>query len=277
MTTTPGTDRLVKAEGCGNDFVLGLGAWAERLRDDGGLAARLCDRRRGIGADGVLALFPEPPGRLRIVYRNADGSWGRFCGNATRCAARAAFELLDLGSTLQVVTDWAVIPAEVRGDLIALELPQPEEAARPTSLVVGDRSWSLALITIGVPHAVIRCETGIEQIDLETLGPALGHHPGIGPAGSNINLAEPLPDGRLRVRTWERGVEAETLACGSGVISSALVHLAASGRRDIECVTAGGDVLAVEVLGEPPQCPVRLIGPARLVAAVEPFEDISPS
>ncbi len=120
--------RLLKVEGAGNDFLLGIGDWARRLADEPDLVARLCDRRRGLGADGVLALSQESSSRVRLIYRNTDGSPSPFCGNGTRCAARVAVELLGLASPLVVETDWAAIPAEVVGPLVTLELPGLEEA-----------------------------------------------------------------------------------------------------------------------------------------------------
>jgi len=275
-------DRLLKAEGSGNDFIIGLGRWARRLREDVALVQRLCDRRRGIGADGVLALEPGAGGRLDVVYRNADGSQAAFCGNATRCAARVGAELLGLGPALEIVTDWAVIPAEVRAEGVALRLPCPEEAPHPVQLEVDGEIWHLQLCTLGVPHAVADAGDRLEALDLARVGPRLGHHPLLEPEGRNIDLVQRLPGcsttapgaDRLQIRTWERGVEAETLSCGSGVVVAALLHLAASGSSRVECRTAGGDSLLLEALGRPPACPSLLIGPTRVIASLDPHEDL---
>jgi diaminopimelate epimerase len=280
------TDRLLKVEGCGNDFIVGLGLWAGRLQEDAALVRRLCDRRRGIGADGVLALEPAPAGpdgiaRLEVVYCNADGSRGAFCGNASRCAARVGAELLGLGQVLELVTDWALIRAEVHADRVALQLPRPEPPRR-VRLEADGEPWELELCTLGVPHAVVDVGERLDGVDLARLGPRLGHHPGVGPEGCNVNLVRRLapvsgesgPVERLAIRTWERGVEAETLACGSGSTVAALLFLGATGGRCVEVCTAGGDSLVIEALGQAPTCSCRLVGPARVLASIEPRDDL---
>lgn len=102
---------LFKVEGAGNDFLLGIGDWSDRLTDDRALVRRLCDRRRGVGADGTLSVTTQTAESVSLVYVNADGSEGQFCGNGTRCVARAAVELLGCNPKLEIVTGWAVIPA----------------------------------------------------------------------------------------------------------------------------------------------------------------------
>ena len=132
MTGGPGevedsTGALWKMEGAGNDFLLGAGRWAERLAEDEALVADLCRRHRGIGADGVLALFPESGRGLRLVYRNADGSRAAFCANGTRCAALAAVRFLGFPPDLILVTDRMEVRARVwEGDgRVRLDLPRP--------------------------------------------------------------------------------------------------------------------------------------------------------
>ena len=117
-------------EGAGNDFVLGVGAWAGRLDSEPDLVRRLCDRRRGIGADGTLSLTAVGAGRVRLGYRNADGGEAVFCANGTRCAARAAVELLGCDPMVVVETGWAEVPAVVDGSQVSLELPPPEAGPR---------------------------------------------------------------------------------------------------------------------------------------------------
>jgi len=264
---------LWKVEGAGNDFLLGTGVWAERLAEDPDLVRRLCRRRLGIGADGTLAVFPEGPGRVRLVYRNADGSEAGFCANGTRCAARAAVEALGLPPRLEVLTDRGPVAAEVDGERVALELPEPEVPPEPVHLEAAGRTWEGWFAVVGVPHLVLPVE-GLEGFDLAAAGPALRAHPALGAEGANVNLVEARPDGGLSVRSYERGVEGETLSCGSGVVAAALAWLAARGGRRLACAVRSGDTLEVEALGAPPACRSRLIGPARWVARLEPSEEL---
>ncbi len=264
---------MIKVEGSGNDFLLGTGSWADRIRDRPELVVRLCHRRRGIGADGALAVWREHEGRVRLVHRNADGSEAAFCGNGTRCAARAAVELFGCRSELEVVTGWSVIPATVEGATVSLRLPAPSEApewrvlATPRGPVEG---W---FVIIGVPHLVVAVQDP-EAVDLAVVAPLVRHHPDLGPAGANISFVTPPGSEPVAIRTWERGVEGETLACGSGVVAAGLVSMAQCGRQELRLRPASGDELRVRALGEPPSCPVELTGPTRLVAEITPSSEL---
>ena len=266
------TSELYKLEGAGNDFVRGIGSWARRLVREPDLAHRFCDRRRGIGADGTLALEAIGADRVRLCYRNADGSKGEFCGNGTRCAARAAVELLGCHQNVVIETGWAEIPATVDGSSVTLELPPPRIG--PTQLKCAELEGlgNGLLLKIGVPHLVIET-SGLADLDLDAVGPYLRHHSAVGPEGANVNFFEAETDRVLKVRTWERGVEAETLSCGSGLVAVALVVMSDWGTDHVELLPLSGDRLFVEALGEPPLCATRFTGPVRFVASVKPFEE----
>lgn len=264
---------LYKVEGAGNDFLLGVGGWAERLAGQPELVVRLCDRRRGVGSDGVLALWADGTKKVRLVYRNADGGEAGFCANGTRCAARAGVELLGCAPRLEVVTGWGVIPAEVNGTEVALELPPPSSARRQPAISPPIGLSDLHLLEIGVPHLVAAAEA-LEEIDIGRVAPVLRRHPSLGPSGANVNLYEVGADGEVAVRTWERGVEGETLSCGSGLVAVALRVMVRRDLRRVVCLPRSGDRLTVEALGEPPDCSTRLIGPARMVAEIEPAEEL---
>ncbi len=262
---------LFKAEATGNDFLTGTGRWADRLASDTALVARLCHRRRGIGADGALALVPEGPATVRLVYRNADGSMAAFCANGTRVAALAAVELLGLPAELTVLTGRGPVPAVVRGTTVRLELEPPETPPRPIELEAAGRRWTGRLLTVGVPHLVLPVEE-LDRLDLGRVGPLLRWHPALGPAGANVHLVEPAGPGRLAIRSFERGVEAETLSCGSGAVAAALVQMASAGTDAVALLVRSGEILRVEALGTPPASAVHLEGPARLLARLEPLE-----
>lgn len=263
---------LYKVEGAGNDFVLGVGAWAQRLENEPNLVRRFCDRRRGIGADGTLAIEKFATDRIRLGYRNADGSEGAFCANGTRCAARAAVELLGCQKSVVVETGWADIPAMVERSLVSLELPPPPFGPQRLKAADSDCISNGLLLKIGVPHLVIETSE-LAELDLAVTAPPLRWHAAVGPEGANVDFYEVESDDTLRVRTWERGVEAETLSCGSGMVAVALVVMADRGTDRLELLPLSGDRLVVEALGEPPLCATRFTGPTQIVAKLDPSED----
>jgi len=259
---------MVKAEGAGNDFLLGTGNWARRFADDAELVIGLCDRRRGIGADGVLAIFAEAEDLIRLIHRNADGSESSFCANGTRCAARAAVELLGCPTELVVATGWAEIPAVVE-EHVTITLPAP---GRPTQrcLITEEGSWRGQRIEVGVPHFVVPVED-LDAPIIGAIGPILRTHADLGAAGANIHFVE-TTDGVFGIRSFERGVATEVLCCGSGVVAAALLALSRTADRAVTVLPRSGDRLEVEAIGRPPAASSRLTGPARLVAEIEPFD-----
>jgi len=261
--------RLVKVEGAGNDFLLGIGTWAKRLSEDADLVVQLCDRHRGVGADGILAVFEDRMDTIRLVHRNADGSPSAFCANGTRCAARAAVDLLGLPRHLVVSTGWIEVPATVRGAKVSLELPPPKAPVDRT-LETDHGIWRGRQLELGTPHLVLPIDD-LDSLPIETVAPALRRHPRLGPDGVNVHFVKQNP-GLLRLRSFERGVEAETLCCGSGVVAAALLALEATAQKSMVVEARSGDRLTVEALGEPPTTPSRLTGPARLVAEIEPLD-----
>lgn len=256
-----------KMEGSGNDFIVATGDWADRLVGDPELVRRLCDRRRGIGADGTLAVTARSASTVELVYCNADGGESSFCANGTRCAARAAVELLGCDLRLDVATGWAVIPAEVRSTEVSLVLPPPAGPPQFPDIETAVAVGGITRIDIGVPHLVVRV-SAVAGLDLAHLGPPLRHHPAVAPEGANVNFYETDDKARIIARTWERGVEAETLSCGSGAVAMALVVMAEHGTTRVELKPVSGDTLIVDALGDPPFCATRLTGPARFVGEI---------
>lgn len=209
---------FAKLSGSGNDFVVLDGAAAASLGD--GLLPwirAVCRRGISIGADGVLVVTPAGPDRVRVVFRNPDGAEA-FCGNGSRCAARYAAHRGFAGSRLVLDTAWGEVPAEIDDRRVRIRLPLPVDEgevaiplARP---VVGRR------IRAGVPHFVVRVDDlAAHAVDRE--GPELRRHPAFGPEGTNVDWIAPTASGAWAIRTWERGVEGETLACGSGAVAAA--------------------------------------------------------
>ena len=265
---------LYKVEGSGNDFLLGIGSWAERFVAEPDLARRLCDRRRGIGADGTLALSADSERHARVGYRNADGGAAGFCANGTRCAARAAVELLGCRTTLTVTTGWRDIAAVVKGSDVSLELPPPVAPPSRPAIAPPPVLTDILHLELGVPHLVAAVSGELFDLDLGALAPPLRGHTSLGPEGANVNFFQPADDGSVAVRSWERGVEGETLSCGSGLVAVALVVMAERHTREVVVRPASGDLLRIEAIGDPPSGTTRLTGPARFIAEIHPSDEL---
>ncbi len=210
-----------KLSGAGNDFVLlerkGAPSYAA-------LARRLCDRRAGVGADGLLVVSRRP--RLSLSYYNADGS-AAFCGNGSRCAAwwmfqrgwtkgRRSFSFSTIEGELQ---------AEVRGpSRLAIRMPRPKVLQMNMKIRTLGRGFTAQWLDTGVPHAVIEV-SNLDRFPVVEIGRAIRFHKAFGKAGANADFVE-FGKSALRVRTYERGVEDETLACGTGVTASAIAACA---------------------------------------------------
>lgn len=256
---------LWKVEGAGNDFVLGIGEWADRLANDPKIVAELCDRHRGIGADGALAVEARGESSIRLRYRNADGSGARFCANGTRCAALAAHKLLAADAHHVVLTDWVEVPVRVAGGAVTLDLPRPT-GNRVIELAAGDATWRGRRLSVGVEHVLLQCDD-VASIDMPAVAPALRHHAKLAPSGANISFVGLSVEGVRDIRTWEMGVEGETLCCGSAVVAAGWTF--APDEKSPACTlrARSGDLLVVE----PKDASVRLTGPARIVAEVRVY------
>jgi diaminopimelate epimerase len=227
---------VYKMTGSGNDFVMLDGRYTSAERWPATRVAAICDRRSGVGADGLVILAPDGPGRVRMIYWNSDGSRAAMCGNAALCSTRLAvyLELAEPGE-ICLLTDAGVIPARSNGtgDTAEIRLPDgqvPQAVADPAP-APGER-W-LALGMVGVPHLVVRVDD-IEQVDVAGRGRSLRFDPSVGSAGANVNFVAPAPGGGepWAIRTYERGVEGETLACGTGTVAAGIA-LAAQGEASL--------------------------------------------
>ena len=238
--------RFTKMNGAGNDFVLldnrvgDLALTCEQI-------ARLCDRHRGVGADGVLVLErPTNGADFRMRYYNADGGEAEMCGNGARCFARYANRTAGPLEKVSFETPAGVIGAELIGQLVMLQMSQPKDLRPGLEVPVGGEKIRAHYVDSGVPHVVVPVAR-IEEVDVRSLGAALRHHPMFAPRGANANFSEERGPREIAIRTYERGVEDETLACGTGVVASAIVF-AATGNVSgpIDVLVRGGDTLQVD-------------------------------
>ena len=240
-----------KLSGSGNDFILmdnrlgGLPA-TELTR-----AARLlCRRKFSVGADGLIALEDSEKADFRWRFFNADGSSAEMCGNGGRCAARFAVERGIAGPSLCFETLAGLIRAEVKDRKVKLELPDPEDYRTQMEIPLRSETLQADFINTGVPHVVIFVED-IEEVDVRGMGREIRNHPLFAPAGTNVNFVQRINDARIAMRTYERGVEDETLACGTGAVASACVCSCAWDLDSpVEVQTRGGEILHVYFSGK---------------------------
>jgi diaminopimelate epimerase len=258
--------RFTKMNGAGNDFVL-LDNRAEALRLTTAQIARLCDRHRGVGADGVLVLErPTNGADFRMRYYNADGGEAEMCGNGARCFARFADRAAGPLKQLTFETPAGTIGAQLAGELVTLQMSQPNDLRLGLELPIGGEKIRAAYIDSGVPHVVLPVAK-IDEVDVRSLGAALRHHPMFAPRGANANFSEQRGPRAIAIRTFERGVEDETLACGTGVVASALIFAAHENvAGPIDVLVRGGDTLQVDFSREGNRFTnVTLTGPADFV------------
>ena len=240
----PATIPFTKMVGTGNDFIVVDTRRLPRLRRLprrwGGVARALCDRRTGIGADGLLVLEPSRSADVRMRVFNPDGSEAKMCGNGARCVAQYV-QRARRGRQPSVTIDTAagMLDATVRRDRVAVRMMDPTALRLDLTLDVARRRIRLGAVNTGVPHAVVPV-AALDAVDVSGLGRALRHHRAFAPQGTNVNFIQTDADhpDRLRIRTYERGVEEETRACGTGVTASALVYALSHGRRSGHHVVA---------------------------------------
>ena len=264
-------ESFYKMTGSGNDFVMLDGRetspadWpAERIR-------AVCDRRDGVGADGLLILTPEGPGTVRMTFWNCDGSPANMCGNAALCSTRLAVRLgLASADGMTLATGAGPFPTRSAGpgELAELHLPDFDLPAPVPGMAQAPGELWIRKAVVGVEHLVTRV-ADLEGFDLPSRGRAQRFDPAIAPKGANANfVAVPAaPGGPWRIRTYERGVEGETLACGTGTVAAA-VAVAANGEATLPLtfMSRSGRELSVRARIEGGRAvDVWLRGEARLV------------
>lgn len=261
---------FVKYSGAGNDFLIVRDRDLEG--DPAGLARRACRRREGAGADGLALVdaSSEPPG---VRFFNPDGSEFGTCGNGSRCVARWAADAgLAPDGRLRMVTAEGPLEARIRGERVRLDYRLPSRVVGPRTVPLGERRREGWLVSMGTPHLVLEVER-LPDGPLEDLCRPARRAESLGPEGANVNLVELRGRGRAAIRTYERGVEGETRACGAGAMSATMaLHAAGRTGRRLELVTRSGAKLTVELdeeaagaPGEERVRPLRLEGPARPV------------
>lgn len=216
---------FAKMTGSGNDFVFfDARDAALSLLTSPDVVRAICNRNNGIGADGIVVLEPvAPPSNARIHYYNSDGTPADLCGNATLCSTTMTTELGLSGSgEISLLTPAGEIRSRVLDGLPEIELQPVTEIQPSIGIDLAPGEQRVGFTIAGIPHLVVLCDDA-DSVDLETRGPILRRHAVLGAPGANVNWVSRMKDGRWRYRTFERGVEGETLACGTGAVATAIL------------------------------------------------------
>ncbi len=253
--------------GAGNDFIV-VDNRSGAIKVSREQIVRLCDRHRGIGADGFLMLIPCASGKADWAwdFYNSDGSSGEMCGNGARCFARYVQKRTGATGNFTFETGAGIITASFRGDRVTVNLTEPENLRLNDQVPLSIGAHTIHSLNTGVPHAVLYVPDA-DQAMVMQLGPEIRRHAHFAPKGTNVNFVQVLSPDHIRVRTYERGVEGETLACGTGVTAAALISSRVHHfNSPVKVQVQGGDQLEVSFTETNGRfSDVRLTGPADFV------------
>ncbi len=256
-----------KLSGAGNDFVIIDNRQGIIPKDVADFVRKVCARRVSVGADGLLLVENSDVADFRMRYFNSDGSEVETCGNGARCIARFAHEeKIVSASEMSFETRAGIYSAQVMEDSVKLRMGDAVDMRLNASLLLSDGNHTFSFVNSGVPHAVFFVDD-LEAVDVFKLGRETRYHEEFKPEGTNANFVKMRSRNALDIRTYERGVEDETLACGTGCIASAIIS-AALGKTESPVVahTRGGYPLKIYFeLGSQGAKAVFLEGDARVI------------
>jgi diaminopimelate epimerase len=256
--------RFTKMSGAGNDFVVIDNRGGSLPEPAGDVVRAMCERRRGVGADGlILVEAPRGDEHFFMRYYNADGGEADLCGNGARCVADFAHALGIAPREMSFISRAGEHAATVSDDGVSVTMPRPPAPPKEIEVPLGSgRSRALYLV-VGVPHAVV-FHDDVKSVDVNVEGKRVRFDPAVGEEGANANFVQVENETRIIMRTYERGVENETLACGTGATASAIAACSEGlVKSPVEVETSGGDVLRIhgaDGVGE-----LRLEGPAEVI------------
>lgn len=247
----------------GNDFIVidnRGGQVNEKFQDINEFVKKICRTHHSVGADGVILIEKSAEHDFRWRFFNADGSEAEMCGNGGRCAARFAYLKGIAKQTMAFETVAGVIKAEVHGPKVKLQLTKPVDLKLDYPVCLEDKELFVSSVNTGVPHAVLLV-SDIDHVPVEDLGRMIRHHKIFGEKGTNVNFVEIIDKKNVKVRTYERGVEGETYACGTGSVASAVILTEKSlVKNPVNIHTRGGEVLKIYIDGD-----VYLEGNAKII------------
>jgi diaminopimelate epimerase len=235
-----------KMSGSGNDFII-VDNREKVVKDNdlSGFINRICRRKMSVGADGFILIEPSDKADFKWRFFNSDGNKAEMCGNGARCAARFAYVNGIAGENLSFETEAGVVSGQVKDDRAKVKMPDPVELRLDYNIELKSGPVTVSSVNTGVPHVVVMNET-IEDLNVFDLGREMRFHEAFAPAGTNVNFICQQKQGQLAIRTYERGVENETLACGTGSIAAALIiSCKAKWQSPIKLLTRSGESLII--------------------------------
>jgi diaminopimelate epimerase len=258
---------FVKMNGAGNDFIL-IDNRTGTIKLTTEQVVRLCHRQRGIGADGLFLLVPNTSGKAEWSWQfyNSDGSTADMCGNGARCFARFVQSVAGTKEQITFETGAGVIGASFQGARVTVSLTTPRDLRLNELVPTSGGKLTVHSLNTGVPHAIVLVPDA-DKAMVQPLGAELRFHEHFKPKGTNVNFVQVLGPNHIRVRTYERGVEGETLACGTGLTAAALVISRLNQfTSPIKVQVQGGDTLEVSWTASGDGfAEVKLNGPADFV------------
>lgn len=258
---------FTKMSGTGNDFIFIDHRTPFLTREEMPAFARaVCQRRVSVGADGLIFIEKSESADFRWQFLNADGSWAEMCGNGARCAARFAHDRGIAPARMRFETVAGLIEAEVTGQSVKLKMTAPTGLHLEEKIAINGQEQVVHSLNTGVPHAVLFMDN-IQQAPVQEWGRTIRFHEHFQPAGTNVNFVQQQGDNGLSVRTYERGVEGETLACGTGAVASAIIAgLLGKVRPPVTVTTSGSEQLIIHyALAGQEISGVYLEGPAHFI------------
>jgi diaminopimelate epimerase len=264
-----------KMSGSGNDFIIIDNR--NNIVDESDLSnfiVNVCRRKMSVGADGVILVENTGNADFKWRFFNSDGSVAEMCGNGARCVARFAYLNNIAGSTMSFETLAGLVKAEVIEERVKVKMTDPFDLKTDDTIELKNGLASICSINTGVPH-VVMVKNSIDDIDIVKIGREIRYHDRFSPAGTNVNFACQVKDNTIAIRTYERGVEDETLACGTGAVASAIV-MAHKMKLDapISVLTRSGGYLSISFKEKEGQyCDIYLEGDARIIYKAQLLED----
>lgn len=255
--------QFYKMSASGNDFIMidnREGIVEGIFPDPKQLVVKACRRGLSVGADGMILIEKSQSADFAWRFYNADGSEAEMCGNGGRCAARFAFVNGIAGKKMAFQTLAGVMKAEILEKHVKLQLTSPVDVKLDYPVTLENNELFVSSVNTGVPHVIVLTDD-VERVPVEELGRALRYHKAFSPQGTNVDFVEVVDRQNVKLRTYERGVEAETLACGTGAVAAAVIlNRKGIADSDLGLLTRGNETLRVSVGDE-----VYLEGDARII------------
>ena len=214
--------KFTKAVATGNDFIIVDDRRGEIGAKLSAVAKKMCDRKWAVGADGLLAIEQSKKADFKMRIFNSDGSEAEMCGNGSRCIALYASREKIAANNMTIETIAGILGASVAGDVVKVKLTEPKDIKWNFCLMINKCPYKVNFVDTGVPH-VVHFVDDLENIDVKNIGSHIRHHGEFSPEGTNADFVKLVDKHSIKIRTYERGVEDETLACGTGAVASAII------------------------------------------------------